>query len=150
MSSTEGILHHTENVHPSMPFRPISRSKTTYGSMNSWAKSDNTVPQSARGESYQDRYLQLSANVADRYPSTGRPRERMGRIGGSWRHIREVLGYTGTQVCFVDGLVSLYDTDNKSAGLHKGPQWRARQSGPTGYSANMSRDMSCKQPADRF
>ena len=26
-----------------------------------------------------------------------------GRIGGAWRHIKEVLGYRGSQICFVDG-----------------------------------------------
>lgn len=30
-------------------------------------------------------------------------RERHGNVGGSWRHIREVLGYGGSQLVFVDG-----------------------------------------------
>ena len=30
-------------------------------------------------------------------------RERQGRIGGSWRHIKEVLGHGGSRVVFVDG-----------------------------------------------
>lgn len=124
--------------------------------MNSWAKKANNesyaapaVTQSARysggyrtesrtSDNYHDRYMQLSSNVAQRHPHQSQPRERMGRIGGSWRHIREVLGYTGTQVCFVDGLVSLYDKDTMSNGSQRGPAWRARLSGPTGYSANLS------------
>ena len=95
---------------------------------------------SARAEAnYYDRYMQLSSNVAQKHPNPGRPREHIGRIGGNWRHIREVLGYTGTQVCFVDGLVSLYD---KEQAARAGPQrggaaWRSRLAGPTGYSANL-------------
>ena len=30
-------------------------------------------------------------------------RLRQGRIGGSWRHIKEVLGHGGSRVCYVDG-----------------------------------------------
>jgi len=136
--ATETMLSHRENA--PLPFRPVSRSKTTYGSMTSWAKKDTPdyvpPPQSARGDNYHDRYMQLSANVAIKHPNPGKPRERMGRIGGTWRHIREVLGYTGSQVCFVDGLVSLYDLEDKQ--LNRGPNWRARMAGPTGYSSNLS------------
>ena len=69
----------------------------------------------------------------------------MGRIGGSWRHIREVLGYTGSQVCFVDGLVSVYDKEGGHE-VPRGPAWRARLAGPTGYSANLSGQDIMAQP----
>lgn len=140
-------------------YRPYSRSKTTYGNMTSWAKpmpSDynpgarkNWSEQSSsfqkplrdpsRSDDYYQRYLELSSNVAYRHPHLATPRERQGRIGGSWRHIKEVLGYTGSQVCFVDGLVSLYDKEVRESAVSRGPAWRARLNGPTGYSANLAR-----------
>merc|ERR1711893_319887 len=64
-----------------------------------------------RKDDYYSRYMQLSQNVAYRYPDPGPPRQREGAIGGSWRHIKEVLGHGGSRVVFVDGLVSLYDID---------------------------------------
>jgi len=68
-------------------------------------------PESARRDEYYNRYMALSQNVADRYPDPGAPRERQGAIGGSWRHVKEVLGHGGSRTIFIDGLVSLYDMD---------------------------------------
>lgn len=56
-------------------------------------------------------YAELSKKIAYRYPDPGMPRIRQGRVGGSWRHIREVLGHGGSRVLFVDGLVRRYDTE---------------------------------------
>jgi len=118
-------------------FRPLSRTRTTYAAMNDWhaklitgrkatANDGNwnapkaPVSQSApyiafaepgRTDQHYNRYHQLSRNIAFRYPDPGQPREREGRIGGSWRHIKEVLGHSGSRVVFVDGLVRLYDLD---------------------------------------
>lgn len=84
------------------------------------AVTDNAVSKSApymsftepnRTDEFYNRYQRLSHNVAYRYPNPGAPREREGRIGGSWRHIKEVLGHGGSRVVFVDGLVRLYDLD---------------------------------------
>ena len=33
-------------------------------------------------------------------------REKIGHSGGNWRHIKQVLGYGGNQVCFVDGKIN--------------------------------------------
>merc|ERR1712227_925530 len=74
------------------------------------------MPSERRSDEFYKRYNQLSAKVAYQYPDPGTPRERQGRIGGSWRHIKEVLGHGGSRVVFVDGLVRLYDQDKKTAG----------------------------------
>ncbi|KAH9518702.1 hypothetical protein Btru_006006 [Bulinus truncatus] len=56
-------------------------------------------------------YTDLASQIAYRYPNPGMPRAREGAIGGTWRHIREVQGYSGSRMCFIDGLVTLYDQD---------------------------------------
>jgi len=116
--------------------RPLSRSRTSYAAMNEWQtrlgqagqtmtsragtagqqKQEQSAPYMAfvepgRNDEFYNRYHMLSRNIAFRYPDPGQPREREGRIGGSWRHIKEVLGHTGSRVVFVDGLVRLYDLD---------------------------------------
>lgn len=111
--------------------------ETTYGGMNDWHTSARAqgqfshvpatgnphsavpravMPSERRSDEFYRRYNQLSAKVAYQYPDPGVPRERQGRIGGSWRHIKEVLGHGGTRVVFVDGLVRLYDQEKKSVG----------------------------------
>ncbi|KAL5007391.1 hypothetical protein ScPMuIL_016197 [Solemya velum] len=62
-------------------------------------------------ERFRRSYTDLTSKIAYRYPNPGLPRERQGRIGGSWRHIREVRGHGGSNVLFVDGLVSMYDQE---------------------------------------
>ena len=39
-------------------------------------------------------------------------RLRQGRIGGSWRHIKEVLGHGGSRVVYVDGWYSIRTSNN--------------------------------------
>ncbi|GFR74197.1 zinc finger SWIM domain-containing protein 6 [Elysia marginata] len=68
-------------------------------------------------EAFQKSYTDLAHQIAYRYPNPGLPRIRQGAIGGTWRHIKEVLGHHGSRVCFVDGLVSVYDTDRFSEAL---------------------------------
>jgi len=62
-------------------------------------------------------YSDLAHQIAYRYPNPGLPRIRQGCMGGTWRHIKEVLGHSGSQVCFVDGLVSVYDSDKFNEAL---------------------------------
>ncbi|KAK7099962.1 uncharacterized protein [Littorina saxatilis] len=47
---------------------------------------------------------------ADDFPLWGPPRLRHGRQGGSWRHVKEVLQAGGNRIVFVDGQVSVKDT----------------------------------------
>nr|XP_034304051.1 uncharacterized protein LOC105334161 isoform X5 [Crassostrea gigas] len=99
-------------------YRPLSRHKTTYGHMNDWMKvSRNGVPvtmsdnnwhnlkQSEQKEhdiQFKKAFNNLTSKIAYRYPNPGNPRQRQGRIGGSWRHIKEVLGHGGSRVVYVD------------------------------------------------
>ncbi|ELT90647.1 hypothetical protein CAPTEDRAFT_220997 [Capitella teleta] len=89
-----------QNLIKSVPYRPFE---------------DNN-----RNDAHYSRYLSLSQNVAQRYPNPGPPRYREGAIGGNWRHIKEVLGHSGSRVIFVDGLVSLEDTAHRLA-AHRVP-----------------------------
>ncbi|ESO97614.1 hypothetical protein LOTGIDRAFT_228247 [Lottia gigantea] len=99
--------------------------KTTYGSMNDWmgvqdrvastnvpvTMSDSNWMQKTMlteqnptfDDKYSRAYTDLSKQIAYRHPNPGKARERQGRIGGSWRHIKEVLGHGGSRVVFVDG-----------------------------------------------
>lgn len=76
---------------------------------------------SASVDDYNDKfersYTDLAHQIAYRYPNPGLPRTRTGAIGGTWRHIKEVLSDSGSRVCFVDGLVSVYDTEKFSEAL---------------------------------
>lgn len=122
--------------------RPHSKTKTTYGKMNEWMtmpggrdmrsgvpltmsdgnwqqmKQREGQPADQRGveedfnSKFQRSYSDLTSKIAYRYPNPGLPRLRQGRIGGSWRHIKEVLGHGGSRVCYVDGLVGVYDEEN--------------------------------------
>lgn len=116
----------------------LQRQKTTYGHMNEWHRmkqaggvpvtlSDGNWnnPQQARVSStihndlqFGKAYADLTSQVAYRYPNPGVPRVRQGRIGGSWRHIKEVLGHGGSRVVYVDGLISIYDQENFNQSLH--------------------------------
>lgn len=114
-------------------YRPFSRKNTNYADMNNWMPLSNppNLPRTITDGNWRrfdmamaykrpggtpdtddhfKRYQELSNKVAYRYPNPGLPRERQGRIGGSWRHIKEVLGHGGGQICFIDGLVRQYDT----------------------------------------
>ncbi|OWF54405.1 uncharacterized protein LOC110445154 isoform X1 [Mizuhopecten yessoensis] len=46
------------------------------------------------------------------HPNFGPPRLRMGRAGGSWRHVKEVLQAGGARIVFVDGQRRNEDTIN--------------------------------------
>ncbi|KAK6191956.1 hypothetical protein SNE40_003522 [Patella caerulea] len=107
--------------------------KTTYGCMNDWMNVQNRVLSSGVpvtmsdsnwmkanamadtrpgfNDKYGKAYTELSQQIAYRHPNPGKARERQGRIGGSWRNIKEVLGHSGSRVVFVDGLVGMYDTN---------------------------------------
>ncbi|XP_013391518.1 uncharacterized protein LOC106159686 [Lingula anatina] len=128
-------------------YRPFSRKQTNYAGMNDWMPMLNprkcghipqtvsaanwktykmkqnfykpTVPPSDSNDFF-SAYQDLSDKVAYRYPNPGLPRERQGAIGGSWRHIKQVLGYGGAQICFIDGLVRQYDTDKFNEYLQTG------------------------------
>ncbi|XP_076439987.1 uncharacterized protein LOC143279744 [Babylonia areolata] len=63
------------------------------------------------------------------FPLWGPPRLRHGRQGGSWRHVKEVLQAGGNRIVFVDGQISVKDTqdlDTVPGGhlvlSHRGPQ----------------------------
>uniref|UniRef100_K1R3K9 Uncharacterized protein n=1 Tax=Magallana gigas TaxID=29159 RepID=K1R3K9_MAGGI len=111
----------------------LRRERTTYGHMNDWMKvSRNGVPvtmsdnnwhnlkQSEQKEhdiQFKKAFNNLTSKIAYRYPNPGNPRQRQGRIGGSWRHIKEVLGHGGSRVVYVDGLISVYDSENFNQAL---------------------------------
>ncbi|XP_076471407.1 uncharacterized protein LOC143301187 [Babylonia areolata] len=68
------------------------------------------LPRPRGPEDYYKRvYDDMTKKIAYRWPNPGTPRNREGRIGGTWRHIKEVLGHGGSRFVFVDGLVSVYD-----------------------------------------
>ncbi|XP_064603908.1 uncharacterized protein LOC135469241 [Liolophura sinensis] len=119
--------------------RLMEKNRTTYGHMNHWMNmpgralpsnapvtlSDGTwrriptmdqannfrsVYDSTPEERFNKNYQEMTQRIAYRHPNPGMPRSRQGRIGGSWRHIKEVLGHGGSQICFVDGLVRMYDS----------------------------------------
>ncbi|XP_055997272.1 uncharacterized protein LOC130047074 isoform X6 [Ostrea edulis] len=104
-------------------YRPLSRHniggyETTYGHMNDWMKvsrdgvpvtmSDNNWHNLKQSEQknhdiqFKKAFSNLSSKIAYRHPNPGNPRQRQGRIGGSWRHIKEVLGHGGSRVVYVD------------------------------------------------
>ncbi|XP_071099729.1 uncharacterized protein [Haliotis cracherodii] len=56
-------------------------------------------------------YSDLTSKIAYIHPNPGLPRTRQGRIGGTWRHIKEVLGHSGNRTVFVNGLVGVYDSE---------------------------------------
>ena len=105
----------------------IRREGTTYGYMNDWTHFrdvNSGVPQTIADTNYKNvqndehdvlynkTYADLTSKIAYRHPNPGVPRQRQGRIGGSWRHIKEVLGHGGSRVVYVDGLISVYDQEN--------------------------------------
>ncbi|XP_076114776.1 uncharacterized protein LOC143082808 isoform X1 [Mytilus galloprovincialis] len=113
----------------SQDFAPpeMHRERTTYGYMNSWTNlrdAPSGVPQTIGDTNYKNAqkdehdvlynktYADLTSKIAYRHPNPGVPRQRQGRIGGSWRHIKEVLGHGGSRVVYVDGLISVYDKEN--------------------------------------
>jgi len=56
---------------------------------------------------------------------------RQGAIGGTWRHIKEVLGHHGgSRICFIDGLVSVYDTDKFTQALQPQLPYRGKMVQP--------------------
>ncbi|XP_012942291.1 uncharacterized protein LOC106012803 [Aplysia californica] len=129
---------------------------TTYNSMNDWMRMQGQVVSSrapvmyagAEGfkelpsvevsemtsdqaiddydQKFQRSYSDLAHQIAYRYPNPGLPRIRQGAIGGTWRHIKEVLGHHGSRVCFVDGLVSVYDSDKFSDALQPPLPYRGK------------------------
>lgn len=78
---------------------------------------ENNTAKEEFDDKFQETYSGLSHQIAYRYPNPGLPRIRQGAIGGTWRHIKEVLGHHGSRVCFVDGLVSVYDSNRYSEAL---------------------------------
>lgn len=125
--------------------------RTTYGKMNEWMKmsggrdSRTGVPvtltdgnwkhatktqETPRSKSedfnvrFKESYHDLTQQIAYRFPNPGLPRLRQGRIGGSWRHIKEVLGHGGSRVCYVDGLVAIYDEEQFNQDLQARSPYR--------------------------
>lgn len=132
--------------------REENRPWTTYGKMNEWmnmpggrdmrsgipltlsdghwheAKQSGVLPGIHKkdgdelNQKFKRSYTDLTSKIAYRYPNPGLPRLRQGRIGGSWRHIKEVLGHGGSRVVYVDGLVGVYDEENFNQTLNtEGP-----------------------------
>ncbi|KAL4224646.1 hypothetical protein ACF0H5_015343 [Mactra antiquata] len=121
---------------------------TTYGKMNEWMKmsggrdsrtgipvtlSDGNWKQSQKqpeekkndfNSRFRESYADLTQQIAYRFPNPGLPRLRQGRIGGSWRHIKEVLGHGGSRVCYVDGLVAIYDEEQFNQDLQAQSPYR--------------------------
>jgi len=90
---------------------------------------------SQAAEDYNDKfeksYSDLQHQIAYRYPNPGLPRIRQGAIGGTWRHIKEVLGHHGgSRICFIDGLVSVYDTDKFTQALQPQLPYRGKMVQP--------------------
>lgn len=152
-------------------YRPFSRQRTSYSSMNQWRdKEGTTVPQTLNGkrvpvrmaegawkktkpktedvgwpiagdtlnaarqpntEEFNKSYVELMNRVAYRYPNPGAPRIRQGRVGGTWRHIKEVQSNNTDRVVYVDGLVRVYDTQKfNSHLLHSGIAPTAKSATP--------------------
>uniref|UniRef100_A0A2C9KFR0 Uncharacterized protein n=1 Tax=Biomphalaria glabrata TaxID=6526 RepID=A0A2C9KFR0_BIOGL len=74
--------------------------------------SGRTLEQTEREGELRRSYSELASQIAYRYPNPGLPRAREGAMGGTWRHIKEVQAFTGSRLCFIDGLVSLYDQED--------------------------------------
>jgi len=142
------------------------RPRTTYGKMNEWMKmsggkevrtgvpvtlSDGNWKQTKQTETthknprddynvrFRDSYADLTSQIAYRFPNPGLPRLRQGSIGGSWRHIKEVLGHSGGRVCYVDGLVAVYDEENFNQQLQARSPYRPHLRRQV-YSANRGFD----------
>jgi len=82
-------------------------------------------------EKFEKSYSDLQHQIAYRYPNPGLPRIRQGAIGGTWRHIKEVLGHHGgSRICFIDGLVSVYDTDKFTQALQPQLPYRGKMVQP--------------------
>ncbi|XP_045176348.2 uncharacterized protein LOC123536911 isoform X2 [Mercenaria mercenaria] len=139
----------TTSEHVLKALRPLSKTKTTYGKMNEWMKmpggrdsrtgvpvtrSDGNWKQTTQETKttqkddfnvrFRESYADLTNQIAYRFPNPGLPRLRQGSIGGSWRHIKEVLGHGGSRVCYVDGLVSVYDEEQFNQNLHAQSPYR--------------------------
>ncbi|KAJ8306063.1 hypothetical protein KUTeg_016608 [Tegillarca granosa] len=78
---------------------------------------DDTVPphlrfhQNAGHDDFHKAFLAVSKQIPSlSYPEFGPPRLRMGRAGGSWRHVKEVLQAGGHRIVFVDGQIRWEDT----------------------------------------
>ncbi|XP_033752418.1 uncharacterized protein LOC117336143 isoform X2 [Pecten maximus] len=141
------------SIYPDYPWQDLSqliqRQRTTYGHMNDWMRmamdqssgggtgipttvTDNNwqqykTPAQKKEESevnYRKTYADLTSKIAYRYPNPGAPRLRQGRIGGTWRHIKEVLGHGGGRVCYVDGLIRVYDDVSFNTRLHSASSQR--------------------------
>ncbi|XP_052232431.1 uncharacterized protein LOC127845495 isoform X3 [Dreissena polymorpha] len=130
-------------MHEEMDRTYEPRPWTTYGKMNEWmnapggrdmrtglpvTRSDGNWRAVDRGAvnkpqkedfnvRFRDSYADLTNQIAYRFPNPGLPRLRQGRVGGSWRHIKEVLGHGGSRVCYVDGLVAVYDEEQFNQSL---------------------------------
>lgn len=131
--------------YPDYPWQDLSqlitRQRTTYGHMNDWMRmamdhsSGGGVPVTVTDTNWQQfksaeqrkedsdtrfkkTYDDLTSKIAYRYPNPGAPRLRQGRIGGTWRHIKEVLGHGGSRVCYIDGLIRVYDDASFNTRLH--------------------------------
>ncbi|KAK7475254.1 hypothetical protein BaRGS_00033485 [Batillaria attramentaria] len=102
---------------------PVSTAKPVTRTFSDWRElrpeEDEELPEEEKypnlprpqgpEDSYKRTYDDLTQQIAYRWPNPGSPRFREGRIGGTWRHIKEVLGHSGSRVVFIDGLVSVYD-----------------------------------------
>lgn len=137
-----------ELISPSYPWEYLELSKrpwTTYGKMTEWMKTPRSrdirsgLPATLSKENwkpaerttkedvnsrFRDSYSHLTQQIAYRFPNPGLPRLRQGRIGGTWRHVKEVLGHSGSRVCYIDGLVSVYDDDQFNKELHTQSPYR--------------------------
>jgi hypothetical protein len=54
-------------------------------------------------DAYFQRYLELADKKAYRYPDPGVHKTREGCMGGSWRHIKQVLGQGANNLVYIDG-----------------------------------------------
>ncbi|CAL1541176.1 unnamed protein product [Lymnaea stagnalis] len=113
--------------------RHDSQKSSVHQSFNSFQSSrgaDFTVPPSVgltngskanvpddSEQKFRRSYTDLAQQIAYRYPNPGMPKAREGAIGGTWRHVKEVLGHGGSMVCFIDGLVRVYDQEKFTEAL---------------------------------
>lgn len=100
----------TSSVHQRLSNFPHSR------------RTDFTAPPSESADSesmFRRSYSDLAQQIAYRYPNPGMPKAREGAIGGTWRHVKEVLGHGGSRVCFIDGLVRIYDQEKFTEALQQ-------------------------------
>ena len=68
-------------------------------------------------DDFEQTYVDLVAKRAYRHPHPGAPKGREGCMGGTWRHMKEAIGYGPGRLMWIDGNLcshSVYIVDRHS------------------------------------